>query len=281
MKDEDKVDVVKAYIETGILELYVLGDVTPDERLQVEQMISDHPVIRAEVDEIEEAMELYAHANAVSPPVNQRSKILNSLLTNLGDDRTFTSKKQSGTTNNAITIPAAQTGNFYKYAFAAAVILLIGCIFALYNMHSQLQQSNTQLAVLASQNQHFSKRVNLMDRQLGVFRDTTFKVLRLKPTGLVPDIGITVAWSPVKKKVMLDMVTMKMPKNDQYHQYQLWALVAGKPVNLGVFDKSPSDTADMKEMKTIAAADAFAVTLEPRGGSTNPTMNEMMVLGKF
>jgi anti-sigma-K factor RskA len=275
------VDVVKAYIETGILELYVLGDVTPNERLQVEQMISDHPVIKAEVDEIEKAMELYARANAVDPPANQRDKILNSLLTNLGDDRTFTSKKPINTTNNIIAMPLSKANNFYKYAFAASVALLIGCVFALYNMHNQLQQSNTQLTILATQNQRISKTVNLKDEQLGVFRDTTFKVLRLKSTGKVPNIGMTIAWSPVKKKVMLDMATMQMPENDQGHQYQLWALVAGKPVDLGVFDKSASDTSDMKEMKTIASADAFAVTLEPRGGSVNPTMSEMMVLGKF
>ena len=72
-----------------------------------------------------------------------------------------------------------------------------------------------------------------------------------------------------------------MPVNDKDHQYQLWALVGGKPIDLGVFDKSPKDTTDMKEMKSIASAEAFAVTLEPRGGSINPTMNEMMVLGKF
>jgi anti-sigma-K factor RskA len=51
---------------------------------------------------------------------------------------------------------------------------------------------------------------------------------------------------------------------------------------LGVFDENP-DSTNMKEMKTMAAisADAFAVTLEPRGGSASPTMDEMMVSGKF
>ena len=79
---------------------------------------------------------------------------------------------------------------------------------------------------------------------------------------------------------MIDMGSVKMPMNDKEHQYQLWALVKGKPVDLGVFDKTP-DSAAMKEMKPIAYADAFAVTLEPRGGSPSPTMDEMMVIGKF
>ncbi|MDB5108902.1 MAG: Anti-sigma-K factor rskA [Mucilaginibacter sp.] len=274
-------DEVKAYIETGILELYVLGDITPEERLQVEAMIAAHPAVKAEIAEIEKAMELYADANAVDPSEYQRGKILNSLLTNLADDRTFTAKNKVNTTDSIISMPPSRANNFYKYAFTASIILLAASIIALYQMHNQLMESNTQLAILTSQNQRFSKTVNLMDEQLGVFRDTCFKVVRLKPTGKVPNIGITVAWNPVKKKVMIDMATMKMPKNDKTHQYQLWALVGGKPVDLGVFDKTASDTTAMKQMKSIASADAFAVTLEPRGGSINPTMSEMMVLGKF
>ena len=79
---------------------------------------------------------------------------------------------------------------------------------------------------------------------------------------------------------MLDMADLKLPANDKDHQYQLWALVGGKPVDLGVFDKTATDsTIDMKEMKSLALAQAFAVTLEPRGGSVNPTMDQMMVVG--
>jgi len=90
-----------------------------------------------------------------------------------------------------------------------------------------------------------------------------------------------VAFSPAKKKVIIDLADLDMPKNDKDHQYQLWALVGGKPVDLGVFDKTSSDSVEMKEMKSLALAQAFAVTLEPRGGSVNPTMDQMMVIGTF
>jgi len=271
------VDEVKKYIETGILELYVLGDISPDEKLQVEQMIAKHPEVRAELTAIEIAMEDYAQANAIELRPELREKILNSLVTNFADDNTF---KTSAPTAKVVAMPVQKNSNFYKYAFAASVALLAVSLVALYNMHSQLQQSNTQLALLNSQNLRYSKTVNLMDKQLGVFRDTSFKVIHLKAVGKVPNIGLNVAFSPARKKVILDMAALNMPKNDQDHQYQLWALVGGKPVDLGVFDKTTIDTTDMKEMKSIGAADAFAVTLEPRGGSINPTMTELMVMGK-
>jgi anti-sigma-K factor RskA len=275
------VEDLKAYIESGILELYVLGDITTEEKLQVETMAANHPAIKAELDEIERAMELYAEENAVEPPENLRSRVLNSMLTNLGDDNTFT--KAGDVKDNIITLPPQKQSSFYKYAFAACLALLIASGIALMNLYNKLQESNTQIAALQIDKQHFANKVNFVEGELGVLRDTTFKFLKLNATPHAPSgAAITIAWSKNKHKVMVDMANVKMPANDSAHQYQLWAIVAGKPVDLGVFDANP-DSAGMKEMKEIAAikTDAFAVTLEPRGGSVNPTMDQMMVIGKF
>jgi hypothetical protein len=275
-----KVEDIKAYIESGILELYVMGDVTPDEKRQVEEMAAKHPVIKAELDEIERSMELFAEDMAVEPAEQLRNRILNSVLTNLGDDRTFAPKSEV-VGDNLIALAAPKANNFYKYAFAACLALLLASVMALISMYNRLQDSNNQLAAMQLDKQHFANQVNLMDGELQVFQDASFKFLKLQGTPHSPASQLTVAWSPVKKKVWIDLHSMKMAKNDNNHQYQLWALVGGKPVDLGVFDKTADTTADMKEMKPIASADAFAVTVEPRGGSASPTMDQMVVIGKF
>ena len=274
-----KLEDIKAYIESGILELYVLGDVTAEERAEVEAMALKHPAIKAELSEIERSLELYADENAVEPTENLRDRILNSLVTNLSDDRTFPSR-EARVEDNIISIKRAESSNTYKYAFAACLALLIISVAALISVYNKLQQSNTLLVSLQNQNQHFANRVNLMDRELSIFHDPSYKLLKLQGTPKSPSSAITVAWSPAKKKVMIDMANANMPVNDKDHQYQLSALVGGKPVDLGVFD-ADTTSKDMKEMKSIASADAFAVTLEPRGGSQNPTMDQMMVIGKF
>ncbi len=266
-------DKVQAYIESGILELYVLGNVSPEEKLQVEEMMAAHQTVRAEVDEIERAMEVYAHKNAIEPAADKRTHILNSLVTNLADDNIFSLKQKD---DNVIALPRAN--NFYKYAFAASVALLLGVSITLYNVYNKLEQSNDQLLALSQQNQQFAKTVSLKEQQISVFRDPAFKLLRLKGTEKSPDAGLTIAWNPKSKKVMIDMVDMKLPSTDEAHQYQLWAIVEGKPVDLGVFNKPVIDTADMVEMKSVALAQAFAVTREPKGGSKNPTMDEMVVI---
>jgi anti-sigma-K factor RskA len=273
------VEDLKAYIESGILELYVLGDVTPEERLQVEMMASKHPVIKAELDEIERSMQLFAEDNAVEPPEHLRDRVLGSILTNLADDRTF-DRKPVEPQGRVVALPSAKSNNFYKYAFAACLALLLASIVALISVYSRLQQSNIELATLQTDKQHFANTVNLLDEQLQVFRDSSFRFIKLQGTPHAPSAVITIAWSPSKQKVLIDMASVRMPVNDKDHQYQLWALVKGKPVDLGVFDKEP-DSTNMKEMKSIASADHFAVTLEPRGGSVSPNMDQMMVIGKF
>lgn len=271
---------IRSYIESGILELYVLGDLSPEEKLQVEEMASKHAAIKAELNEIERSMESFAAENAVEPAEDLRDRIMNSLVTNLGDDNNFPDKKEINR-DNVVAFTAPKTNNFFKYAFAACLALLIASIVVIISLSGQLNDVNSQLVAANVQKQQFANTVSMKDYELGVYRDTSFKVVKLKGTPKHSKLSMLVAFSPSKKKVMIDLADLDMPKNDKEHQYQLWALVGGKPIDLGVFDKTSSDSVEMKEMKSLALAQAFAVTLEPRGGSVNPTMDQMMVIGTF
>ena len=74
-----KVDV-KAYIESGILEAYVLDALSPSERVEVETHISQHPELAAEVAEIESAMQSYAEAHAETPPAFMQASALKNMV---------------------------------------------------------------------------------------------------------------------------------------------------------------------------------------------------------
>lgn len=272
-------DDVNAYIESGILELYVLGDLSPAEREQVERMAKQHPTVKAELEKVAHALEHYAAEHAVTPPSKARTLVLNSLVTNLGDDRIFT-KGRFGNGEKIIEEPPTQNTSIYKYAFAACLALLILSIIALASVYNKLQQSNVQLLTLQTQNQRYSSRVSLLNNEIQVFRDPSFKVIQLQGTVKTPSCRLVVVWNPSKKKVMIDMANMHLPATDAQHQYQLWAIVNSKPVDLGVFD-AKSDTTDMKLMKPVDGAEAFAVTIEPKGGSAFPTLDQMIVQGKI
>lgn len=58
---------VKEYIESGILEAYVMGATSSEETAAVEQMMSDSYEIREEIEVITEALENYSKAHAIAP----------------------------------------------------------------------------------------------------------------------------------------------------------------------------------------------------------------------
>jgi anti-sigma-K factor RskA len=267
---------VKEYIESGILELYVFGDVNQDEKLEVETMARNHPAVKAELDAIERSMEMFAGEHEIEPAVELRNRILNSLLTNLADDRTFDKVAPVAEAKMVSMVPQ-KTNNFYKYAFAACLALLLVSIVALVNVYNKLQDSNTQVAALSIRSQQFSKTVSYQNEQLNIFR-SSYKIIKLPGTPKHAAASMMVAWNPVKKNVVIDMAGMNLPANDKDHQYQLWAMVSGKPVDLGVFDAKTDSATMMKLMKSVDKPQAFAVTLEKRGGAVNPDMSNLTAI---
>ena len=274
---------IRAYIESGVLELYVLGDMSAEEKLQVEAMAQKHPAVQAELTEIERAMEMYADAQSVEPSSQLRDRVLNSLLTNLGDDRNLRTV-QHHEPDTARVVPlqrTATTSIFYKYAFAASLLLLCLSGLALGIVYKRLQDSQQQLVSLRLNEQKFTRQVSFLNEEINVFRDPSFRFIQLKGMPKTPSSALTVAWSAKRKKLMVDLSSAKLPAPGEGKQYQLWAIANGKPVDLGVFDKTTADSTDMKLMKPVAAAQAFAVTIEPRGGSVNPTTDQMIVLASL
>lgn len=57
------------YMESGILELYALGQTTPEETREVEQMCMLHEDVRTEIESIRAALDAYAMSTPAGPPV--------------------------------------------------------------------------------------------------------------------------------------------------------------------------------------------------------------------
>jgi anti-sigma-K factor RskA len=97
------------------------------------------------------------------------------------------------------------------------------------------------------------------------------------PKSPAPNSYATVFWGKKTKEVFL--LVKKMPDPAADKQYQLWALIEGKPVNAGTFDLTNDST--LIKLKNVSNAEAFAVTLENRGGSAAPSMEQMYVFGSM
>lgn len=281
---------IKAYIESGILELYVIGDLNPEERAGVESMAALYPEVKAELAEIEGVMGALADSYAVEPAATSKEAFLSKL--SFSDEQAT----EANTIATAPVIDEAPQGKviamnssklaFYKYSFAACFTLLLLSLGALFVLYQNLQNSKLQLAQLQTANERYANQVNYLDQEveksneaLNIYTNPDFKMVALKGTANSPASKLMIAFNAKEQQVMIDLKSMDMPAHDENHQYQLWALVDGKPVDLGLIDAEGKNSSRLLKMKEISNAQAFAVTLEPKGGSVNPTMDKLMVMG--
>jgi len=270
------VENIRDYIESGILELYILGDLPQAERLEVERLRAIHPEIDAELRSIEESFITYSRMNAVAPEASGRAKFLSAVDTIEDQPKVFEMH------------PRQKNANFYKYALAACVCLLLVSLVVILNLNTKLRDRDQKILALETSNQKFANQVNFQKKQitdsrkfLEVYRNPQqYQLLTLKGTEKAPDASMKIAFNTASKEVLIDLSSLNLPALDDQHQYQLWAIVDDKPVDLGVFDYAPSGDS-LLSMKTVTNAKAFAVTQEKKGGSPVPTLSEMVVIGSI
>lgn len=267
---------VKAYIESGILELYVLGQLSAQESNEVEAMAAKHQEVKAEISAIELAMEAYAFENAIEPSANIEAKILAEIENNKIE-------------KDPKIVPLYQQANDSKvkalrFALVACIALLVVSVVALYNVYNKLNIANEQIATLSTNNEQFARTVNKLEfdnsglqNRVDMTETDEWTTVKLAGVANSPKAKMLVYWNKNNKNILINHAAMDLPKTDKTHEYQLWALVDGKPVSLGVFGENAKEA--VQQMVTIEKAQAFAVTIEPVGGSVNPTMDKMVVMG--
>jgi len=101
----------------------------------------------------------------------------------------------------------------------------------------------------------------------------------LKGLEAAPDAAAKIFWMQNTGEVFID--PSNLPDAPAGKQYQLWAIVDGKPVDAGmILTSKKGDKYRIQKMKTFGKAEAFAVTLEPEKGNPTP-QGPMFVMGKM
>ena len=273
---------INTYIETGILEQYVLGELSPEEMIVVEEKAAQHSEVKNELSAIELALEKFAIANAVQPPAHIANRMISAL-----DREQNTENIKHRPEHNIVPLKINSTNtSTLKFALAACIALLLISVAALYITYSKLNDAHDQIASLNVANQKFAANVNKLEYQnsgltqsVELIRSKEWTTVQLAGVQNTPKAKMEVYWNKTKTDVVINYTAMDLPETDSSHQYQLWALVDGKPISLGTFGgKSTSDQVTVA-MQGIENAQAFAVTIEPNGGSVSPTMEKMVVMG--
>ena len=260
---------IQEYISTGILEAYALGEINEQDREEVEKNLGLYPALREELLKIEESQEHLMMQLAIYPRAEVKTKLFEKI------------NQRSGTK----IIPIQQTFSIgWRYATAASIAIALLSSYLAFTYWGKWKHSESNLTDLIAQNQriaHDYNNVNLrldqIETDLKITSSPEFVRVILKGTPNAPESLATVYWNDHTKEVFLSIQNMKELSKE--NQYQLWAIINGKPVDCGVFDLNVAGLLKMK--KTFDSPVTFAVTVEPRGGRPSPTLETMQVAGNL
>jgi anti-sigma-K factor RskA len=239
-------------ISSGLLELYVMGKTTAAENAMVETACAEFPEVKAEVIEIEIAMEKYACAHA--HPVNEsvKQKIFTSL--NFTDP---IAQKQS-LTSNVVSI------NKYKYIAAASVALLLASTILNTVYFNKFKNAEAKFVEGQNQMAQINERMTTEKNEMSIVRSKYSLPLKLKPDVAPKDADAKIYWITNTGEIYID--PSNLPAAPKGMQYQLWAIVGGKAIDGGLINTDADNHFHIQKMKTFGKAEAFAVTLEKEGG---------------
>lgn len=275
---------VKEIISSGLLELYVTGLTTEEETVQVEEWAAKYDEIRDEILELQNVLEKYAMAEAIQPDEELKEKILSKIKPDASlKDKIFSRIENNETTeNNNEVVPVAEskvislTRN-YKWLAAASVILLVGSIIIAFTFYNKYQSTSKDLEIANAELQKQKQIADEVKNDMGVVTDKNAIPVVLNGTDKSPDALAKIFWMKNTGEVYID--PRNLPEAPSGMQYQLWAIVDGKPVDAGMIT-TDKGTFRIQKMKSFGKADAFAITLETAGGNPTPK-GDMIVQAKI
>ncbi len=225
---------------------YVLGDLSPEEALEFQQLLAENPQLATEVSSLQEALEVLPYAlPEVTPPLHLRTAILEAANSSLTP--TSTPKRFS--------LP------WSKIAAGAAALLALALGLDNYNLRQQL------------------KTVQAQNEVIEVLQQRNTRLFTLTGTENANTASGSIAINTNEQKAVI--VFQNLPASPVGQIYRLWAIVDDKKIACANFDASQQGTV-LAEFTIPAAAcsstkSTLAVTLEPSTLPPQPVGPAVMV----
>ncbi|WP_336068692.1 anti-sigma factor [Mesoflavibacter sp. CH_XMU1404-2] len=257
---------INEYIQSGILELYVAGQLSEEENKEVYNLMLKHPEVLKEVLEIEAAF--IKLSNSLAPEKNVDFNLI---------------KAHIDHNNKVVSLPKQKNRNWITYTgWAAAVIVGAGLFWTL-NQKQQLETEittiNTEKEFLEIQIEESRDKLAETKNLLNVIRDRNIIKVPLEGQAAYPDAYATVYWDESNDQVYLDL--QGLPEPPEGKVYQVWSLLLDPltPTSLGTIDDFLQDDNKIFKLDNANQSQAFGITLEPAGGSQSPTLEQLYTLG--
>lgn len=267
---------IKTYISSGIIENYVLGLTSEEEEREVMRLQKEYPEVDEAIAAYERSLEKLANLHAVQPPVELKTKVMDAI------------KEQSQPeihSDKTTKIIVRKLNIWKRIAVAAVILFLISAGTNIFFIPKYKQYREDYMLLVANKERILAKNNALnthlqkLKGNLQMLMNPDVKPVVMQGVNNHPGLAATVYWN--KKDHQTYLGKMNLPAPPSGKTYQLWAIINGKPVSLGIYNPKKHKDNVPKSMKAITKGEvqAFAITLEKAGGSSTPTMDQMYVMG--
>lgn len=237
------------FFQSGLLDKYVLDEISASESLKVEHYIDTYPEVKSEYERLQNNLEIIAKANAVEAP----KFILDNILNDLEDD----------------TVPVVQLHRNQRktpwYSIAASVVALIfaGGYYMKTQQNLDLLEENQvvvdEIFDLRKDIEDNNKRLdNLMLEFMKLNNPETEKYV-FRGNDRAKDLKTVAYINPVDETSMIDVVSL--PKLPEDQTYQLWAEMQDRMINLGILDVSQKK---LQSVPYVKDALALSITIQDK-----------------
>lgn len=256
---------LQSFINSGLLESFALGQCTDEERLLVMRMRDEHPVVQAELAAIELALEQYAQAQAIVPPVDLKARIMDALQ-QAEKQEPEAPELKTNTTKGRVNSP-------WLLAASVALLALSGYLWM------SIQQAKQQTTLLRQQVEQLRKELQSCNARsandqefANLVRDPDTKRIELNNG---KNVSTSIFNSDLRNSLVLDLSGVPAPSAGKYLQF--WAIIDGKPVSMGMIDFN--SIGGHQTFKYVPNAQAFAISEEDNPAG-NPTPTTVLAIGK-
>lgn len=256
---------LQTFLESGLLESYILGQTSAEERKIVEQMLAEHEMARREKNAIETALEQYAQARAVAPPGWMRGRILD----------------QIGSVPPPASAPSdSMVRTVSTWLLAAAALAAVVLYYNTLQTNTRLENERAQLQQQA-QNCENERVANerAAQAQMAFLTDPATRGIKLNwvDTTISAPGAVGMAFNNPDSAATYIRLS-NLPALAANQDYQFWVITAGNP------NPQPLDVIRYQDSVLIRTqyrdqAQAFAMSIEPKGGSPNGVPTRVVMLG--
>ncbi|WP_027124418.1 anti-sigma factor [Gelidibacter mesophilus] len=245
---------LQIFMDSGLLENYILGTTTPNENLEVESYMAEFPEVESEYERLQDNLEILAKAHTVEAP----EFILDAVMEEITEETPVIQMQAYA--------PTHKSTPWYSIAASIAALIFAGSAFMLHDQNTSLNHENQVVVdeifdLRSDIEDNNNKLENVMLQFKNLNNPETEKYV-LRGNSRAKNLQTVAYINAVDKTSMIDVVSLpKLPENQTY---QIWAELQDRMVNLGILDASE------RKLKTIPYMEnalGLSITIEPKAGS--------------